>query len=66
MIVTRKELDETDKMILRLSAEGKAIKEIAAHLHLSIPTIKYRRSVMKKEFKCSNIANLVYTTRELY
>ena len=66
MIVTKKELDETDKKILRLSADGLAIKEIAARLHLSIPTIKYRRSAMKKEFKCSNIVNLVYTTRELY
>jgi len=59
MITVKKELDETDKKILRGFSNGKTAKEISASIQISPHTISMRLREMKKYYVCKNIAQLI-------
>lgn len=64
MIITQKQLDETDKKILKLAGEGLTVKEISGKENINVHTISVRIREMKKYFACSNITELVLKTKE--
>jgi DNA-binding NarL/FixJ family response regulator len=58
-------LSERDKQVLKLVAEGRRSKEIAAQLNLSAKSIETYRSRLMKKLGCSNSAELIrYAIRE--
>lgn len=59
MIVTEKQLDETDKKIIAKSAEGMTAKEIGRDLNITQRSVEARIREMKKWHKCSNMVELV-------
>ncbi len=59
MIVIKKELDEIDKKIVRLSANGKSSKEIAYELNISVHVINMKICAMMKYFKCNTRVQLI-------
>ena len=59
MIATRKQLDETDKKIIEHLQSGLIYKEISQRIKITVPTIKYRVLVMKKEYNCTTLACLM-------
>lgn len=59
MIVTKKELDETDKRILKLIGEGMVYKEIGYEMNLSVRQVDYRVREMKKYYNCKSTAQLL-------
>jgi DNA-binding CsgD family transcriptional regulator len=59
MITTKKDLDSTDKKILKGFSEGMTAKEIAQGIGISPHTISVRVREMKKYYVCKNIAQLV-------
>lgn len=61
MIVTKKELDEKDKEILKLLGEGKPIKSIVFTIGLKKTQIDYRIKAMKKHYNCNSLAQLILT-----
>ena len=65
MITTKKELDETDKKIIEHLRNGMIYKEISHRVKLTVPTIKYRVLVMKREFGCTTLACLMAKLSEL-
>lgn len=64
MIATTKILDETDRRIIEKVSEGMAYKEIASHLRITIPHIKYRIKIMKKEYRCNSLTSLVLKIKD--
>lgn len=59
MIVTEKQLDETDKKILHGVINGKTAKQVAYDLNISHHTVSIKIREMKKWYKCDNLAQLV-------
>jgi DNA-binding NarL/FixJ family response regulator len=60
-------LTTREKEILKLIAEGKSSKEIAALLFISVRTVEYHRYNMMKRLSLRNTADLVtYAVREGY
>gem|GEM_PF-5218070 len=59
MIVTKKELDETDKKIIAKAGEGMTAKEIGYELNISQRSVEARVREMKRWFKCKNLPELV-------
>ena len=65
MIVTKRELDETDKKILTLLGEGETIKRIAWKVGLQKTQVDYRIKTMKKHYNCVSIPQLILTLSDL-
>lgn len=65
MIATKKELDKTDREIIQHLQNGLIYKEISHRIKITVPTIKYRVLVMKKEFNCTTLACLMAKLSEL-
>lgn len=59
MIITKKELDETDKKILRLAGEGMTAKEMGYELNISRKMVEKRIWVMRKYYECKSITQLI-------
>lgn len=59
MIVTQKQLDDTDKEIIRLLASGMTAMEIGIELDLSNRSVERRIVIMRKWYKCNSQAQLV-------
>lgn len=59
MIVTEKQLDETDKKILHGVLNGKTVKEIGYNIGISPHTVAIRIREMKKWYKCDSLIQLV-------
>lgn len=59
MITIKRDLDETDKKIIEHLRNGMIYKEISQKVKITVPTIKYRVLVMKKEFGCTTLACLM-------
>lgn len=59
MITTKKELDDTDKKILAMAAEGKTAKNIAYQLNIKQKHIEWRIVQMKKWYNCGSLIELV-------
>lgn len=59
MITVKKELDEIDKQILRLSNDGFVNKEIARELNLAKKTVDNRLYEMRKYYKVSTTRKLI-------
>lgn len=58
-------ISETDRELIKLLAEGKSAREIAAHNNLSIKTIEGRRRRIMKRMNVATIAELIrYAVRE--
>lgn len=54
-----KELDDTDKKIIEHIRSGLTYKEMASKVHLSVPALKYRIRVMKEEYNCKTVPQLI-------
>ncbi|HYH14834.1 MAG TPA: LuxR C-terminal-related transcriptional regulator [Flavisolibacter sp.] len=52
-------MNPTNQEIIRLIAEGKALKEVAATMHLSKRAIEERLKGMRKKHKCTSTLQLV-------
>jgi DNA-binding NarL/FixJ family response regulator len=52
-------MNEQNKRILELLAEGKALKEIAGEMEMHIKTVEKRLEKMRKENNCANRISLV-------
>ena len=61
MITTKKELDETDKKIIRMVGDGLTVKEIAYKINMNKRAIEYRISCMKLYFGCKSLPQLILT-----
>lgn len=59
MIITKKELDETDKKILRLASQGFTAKEIGYELNRTQRCIEAKIRRMKDYYECKSITHLV-------
>lgn len=59
MKVITKELDDTDKEIIRLAGEGKTAKETAAILKITINQVTGRIKEMMRYYECANKIELV-------
>lgn len=59
MIITEKQLDETDKSIILRIKEGKTYKEIARLIYISVPAIKQRIRAMKDRSDCKTLPELI-------
>ena len=59
MITTKKELDETDKKILKMASEGYTAKEIAYEINKSQRCVEARVRTMKDYYDCRSITQLV-------
>ena len=58
-------LRESDRELIRLLAEGKSAREIAAHNNLSVKTIEGRRRRIMRRMNVATIAELIrYAVRE--
>lgn len=65
MIVTQKQLDDTDKEIIRLAGEGMTAKEIGYEINLSQRAVEARIRVMKDWYKCNSLVHLVQVISKL-
>jgi DNA-binding NarL/FixJ family response regulator len=65
MIVTKKELDETDKKIIAKAGEGMTAKEIGYELNISQRSVEARVREMKRWFNCHSLVHLVQTISKL-
>ncbi len=64
-LLIEKSLDETDKQILMLLAEGKTIKEIAWKIAKRSSNIEYRLRTMRKHYGCLNTTQLISKLAEI-
>jgi two-component system response regulator NreC len=53
-------LTEREAQVLRLVAEGRATKEVASALDLSVETVRTYRKTLMKKLKVHNVAELVH------
>jgi len=63
--LVEKTLDETDKQILMLIAEGKTVKEIAWKTGKRSSNIEYRLRTMRKHYNCLNTTQLIAKLSEI-
>jgi len=63
--LVEKSLDETDKQILMLIAEGKTVKEIAWKTGKRTENVNYRLKVMRKHYGCLNTTQLISKLSEI-
>lgn len=60
-----KALSGREREVLQLVAEGKSIKEVAAHLHLSVKTVETHRRNLMEKLQLNSVAELTkYAVRE--
>ena len=59
MITTKKELDETDKKILKMASEGMTAKEIGYNMNKTPRSIEAKIRRMKEYYGCKSITQLV-------
>lgn len=59
MIVTEKKLDEKDKQILMLAAEGMTAKEIGYELNTTQYAVQAKIRIMKSYYNCRSLTELV-------
>ena len=52
-------LTAKEEKVLRLLAEGKKSTEIAEHLHLSLPAIKWYRQRLKSKFNAATTGEML-------
>jgi two-component system, NarL family, response regulator NreC len=58
-------LTPREREVLQLLSEGKAVKQIAAHLGISIKTVETHRQQLMNKLNVSNLADLIkYAVRE--
>jgi two-component system, NarL family, response regulator NreC len=58
-------LSPREREVLQLLAEGKAVKQIAAHLNISIKTVETHRQQLMSKLNVTNLAGLIkYAVRE--
>lgn len=65
MIITQKQLDETDKKILDHIKNGYRYKEISQRIYVSVDTIKYRVKMMKNLYSCKTLPELLQKAPEI-
>ena len=63
--LVEKTLDEVDKQILMLIAEGKTVKEIAWKVGSKSSRIEYRLRAMRKHYGCFNTLQLITKLSEI-
>lgn len=57
--------NQTNQDIIRLLAEGKTAKEVAAELDIKTKTVRNRLRKMRKDYHCITITQLVVTVLSL-
>jgi DNA-binding NarL/FixJ family response regulator len=57
--MTAKDLSEMDIAFIKALADGKAQKEIARDLFMSIGTVEAKSASLRKRFNCKNSTQLV-------
>lgn len=59
MRTTKKELDQTDELIVKMCSEGLTAKEIGYEINLKSKSVSARIEVMKRYYDCKSIAHLI-------
>lgn len=64
MIVTAKQLDETDIKIIQFYSEGMSAREIAYEMNLTLRQVTGRIVTMKRYYQAKSITHLVAMLKE--
>jgi len=63
-VTTEKKLDDIDKKILNLIADGKSVKEIAWKVGMKARQVDYRIKAMRKYYECTSVPQLIIKLQE--